>query len=104
MQPALTPPRRVFQPGVAESKPVTPVVKAPKPAPDPVLPKDTAPSRPVHAEVTPAAATPALPDVKITCRECGSTLIVPPAANEASEGEQTKVSCRKCGRINEIKT
>lgn len=104
---AIEQPRRVFQPGAAETKPVTGAPEPLKPAPLPPVPavaNAIAPGAPAHVDVPPAPVTPAAPDVKINCRECGSTLVVSPEVDDASESQRRKVSCRTCGRINEVKS
>jgi hypothetical protein len=105
---ALTPRTPAANPDVRQTEPMpraTNPVPVPLPTPLAARPVAAAPE-PVEAQATSAPLAPLAPpapDVKITCRECGSTLIVPPAAEDAAAGQTRKVSCRTCGRINEVK-
>lgn len=104
VEPAVAPPRRVFEPNVTE-KPATPAATAPESTQVPVIAHAPA-SRLQETEETPKPGAPIAPppaEARITCRECGSPLSIPPAADDESPEEYRKVSCRSCGRINQVK-
>jgi ribosomal protein S27E len=39
---------------------------------------------------------------QITCVECGTRLTVPSSPEDPAQRPKLKVSCRSCGRINDV--
>ncbi len=100
-EPAVTPQPRVEPVAVPSQDRAEPV---PPPQSEPAAPAPTPPSARTET-ATPAEASAGIQatgeHVVIGCLECGDPLTLPPR-DDAAEARPSKVSCKHCGRINDV--